>query len=156
MSQVDFSDLLSSPLFKGMAAKEIEYLSTIFSATQVQKGKTVFVENMAGESLYLIKQGAVQVSQMLAEVDEQRLTLLKNGDVFGEMAIIDGGTRSATARVTQNSVLYSLSQKDFMTLSREQPRLGLQLVLNISRIFSSRIRQAKKDYHTMLKASLER
>jgi len=156
LSQVDFSDLTNSPLFKGMAAKEIEYLSSIFSATQVHEGKTVFIENMPGESLYLIKQGAVQISQMLAEVDEQKLTVLSPGDIFGEMAIIDGGARSATARVAKNSILYSLNQKDFNTLAREKPRLGLQLVLNISRIFSGRIRQAKKDYHSMLKASLDR
>jgi CRP-like cAMP-binding protein len=155
LSQVDFSDLAGSPLFKGMAAKEIEYLSSIFFESRVHEGKTVFIENMPGESLYLVKQGAVQISQMLAEVDEQHLTLLGAGDIFGEMAIIDGGIRAATARVTKNSILYSLSQKDFTTLAREKPRLGLQLVLNISRIFSGRIRQAKKDYHAMLKASLE-
>ncbi len=156
MSQVDFSGLEKSPLFKGMATKEVEYLNSIFKLIQVPAGKTVFIENMPGESLYLVKQGAVKISQMLAEVDEQDLISLGAGDVFGEMAIIDGGDRSATARIAKNAVLYSLSREDFNILVSEKPRLGLQLTLNIVRIFSGRIRSAKNAYRTMLTASLPR
>ena len=156
MSPIDFSDIMKSPLFKGMAAKEIEYLSSIFKLSQVPAGKTVFIENMPGESLYLIKQGTVKISQMLAEVDEQDLISLGTGDVFGEMAIIDGGDRSATARIAKNAVLYSLNREEFNILVSENPRLGLQLTLNIVRIFSARIRSAKNAYRTMLTASLTR
>ena len=156
MSQINFSKLDDSLLFKGMAAREIEYLSSIFTLSQIREGKTVFIENMPGESLYLIKQGTVQISQMLAEVNEQELLTLGAGDIFGEMAVIDGGERSATARITKNTILYSLSRKDFNSLVSEQPRLGLQLTLNIVRIFSARIRSAKDDYRAMLIASLNR
>ncbi|MFK5927434.1 MAG: cyclic nucleotide-binding domain-containing protein [Desulfuromusa sp.] len=156
MSPVDFSDLTNSPLFKGMATKEIEYLSSIFTMSQIPEGKTVFIENMPGESLYLIKQGTVKISQMLAEVDEQDLMTLDAGDLFGEMAVIDGGNRSVTARIAKNAILYSLNRKDFNALVSEKTRLGLQLTLNIVRIFSARMRHAKKDYRTMLTASLAR
>ena len=156
MSQVNFSDLKDSLLFIGMAAKEIEYLSSIFTPNLIPEGRTVFIENMPGESLYLVKQGTVQISQMLAEVEEQDMITLGAGDVFGEMAVIDGGNRSATARIVKNAVLYSLNRKTFNTLVSENPRLGLQLSLNIARIFSERIRNAKRDYHKMLTASLDR
>ncbi len=156
MNQISLSELSSSSLFKGIAAKEIEYLSSLFSVIKVQKGKTVFVENMPGESLYLIRQGTVQISQMLAEVDEQVLMTLAAGDIFGELAVIDKGNRSATARVSKDAILFSLSQKDFSTLANQKPSLGLQLTLNIVRVFSSRIRSAKKDYRAMLTASLSR
>ncbi len=154
MSQVNFSELLESPLFKGMASKEIEYLSSIFTATQVPRGKTVFIENMPGESLYLIQQGTVQISEMLAEIDEQELITLGAGDIFGEMAVIDGENRLATARIVDDATLYSLNRKKFTRLTSEKPRLGQQLTLNIVRIFSTKIRNAKKDYRTMLTASL--
>ena len=153
---MNFSDLKNSPLFNGMAVKEIEYLSSIFTPNQIPEGRTVFIENMPGESLYLVKQGTVQISQMLAEVDEQDMIALGAGDVFGEMAVIDGGNRSATARIVKNAVLYSLNRKTFNTLVSENPRLGLQLTLNISRIFSERIRNVKRDYHKMLTVSLGR
>ncbi len=156
MNQVNFSSIKDSPLFKGMATSEIEYLCSLFTLSQVGEGKTVFIENMPGKSLYLIHQGTVQISQMLAEVDEQELITLDAGDIFGEMAVIDGGHRSATARVTKKAVLYSLDQKTFNTVTSEKPRLGIQLTLNIVRIFTARIRTAKKDYRTMLTASLAR
>ena len=156
MSQVDFTDLTSSPIFKGMASKEIEYLSSIFTVNQLPEGKTVFVENMPGESLYLIKQGTIKISQMLAEVDEVDLITLNAGDVFGEMAVIDGLNRFVTARITKNAILYSLNSKEFNHLVSEKPRLGLQLTLNIVRIFTARIRHAKNDYRTMLTVSLAR
>jgi len=154
MSDVDFSELLASPLFKGLARPEIEYLSSIFTSTQVSNGQTVFIENMPGESLYIISHGAVQISQMLAEVEEQTLIALGPGYIFGEMAVIDGGSRLATARIIEDTVLYSLNRKSFNTLVSEKPRLGLQLTLNIVRIFSGKIRTAKKDYRTMLNNSL--
>ena len=156
MSQPDLLQLKDSPLFKGMAAKEIEFLGSVFTANLVAEGKTIFVENMAGESLYLIGEGTVQISQMLAEVDEQSLVMLSSGDVFGEMAVIDGGQRAASARVLKKTKLYSLSRKDFNSLVREKPRLGVQLTLNIARIFSQQIRQAKNDYRKMLTYSLNR
>jgi CRP-like cAMP-binding protein len=156
MSLTDFTELHNSPLFKGLASKEIEYLSSIFTVNQLSEGKTIFIENMPGESLYLIKQGTIKISQMLAEVDEVDLMTLEAGDVFGEMAVIDGGNRLVRARITKSAVLYSLHRKAFNTLVSEQPRLGLQLTLNIVRIFSARLRSAKKDYRTMLTASLAR
>jgi CRP-like cAMP-binding protein len=156
MSQVNLTDLTSSPIFKGMASKEIEYLSSIFTLNQLPEGKTVFVENMPGESFYLIKQGTIKISQMLAEIDEVDLIILDAGDVFGEMAVIDGGNRTVTAKITKNAILYSLSRRDFNTLVSEKPRLGLQLTLNIVRIFTARIRNAKNDYRTMLTESLGR
>jgi CRP/FNR family transcriptional regulator, cyclic AMP receptor protein len=156
MSQVDFTNLTNSPIFAGMAAKEIEYLSSIFTANKLSEGKTVFVENMQGESLYLIKQGSVKISQMLAEVDEVELMTLGIGDVFGELAVIDGGNRVARASIEKNAILYSLNRKTFNTLVSEKPRLGIQLTLNVVRLFSARMRKAKKDYRTMLTASLAR
>jgi CRP-like cAMP-binding protein len=156
MSQVDFSGLADSPLLTGLAKQDIEYLSFVFTPTQVAKGKTVFVENMPGESLYIIKRGVVQISQMLAEIDEQALVSLGAGDIFGEMAVIDGKPRQATARIVKDAVLYSLKRKNFNNLLKEKPRLGLQLTLNIVRIFSTKIRAAKTDYRAMLTDSLSR
>ena len=156
MSQADLLKLKNSPIFNGMAAKEIEFLGSVFTHNLVAEGKTIFVENMPGEALYLIGEGTVKISQMLAEVDEQGLIMLSDGDIFGEMAVIDGGKRSASARVVKQTKLYSLSRSDFNSLVREKPRLGVQLTLNIARIFSQRTRQAKNDYRTMLTHSLNR
>lgn len=156
MNQEQFTELASSYIFKGMAIKEVQYLLSLFKQVKVTEGKTIFVENMPGESLYLVQQGTIQISQLLAEIDEQNLTTITAGNVFGELAIIDGGTRYATSRAIKDSILQVLKRDDFNQLVREKPRLGLQLTLNIVRLFSAKMRSSKKEYRTMLVASLNR
>lgn len=156
MSQVSFEGLQDSPLFKEMSRADLRILEKIFTSRRIPEGKTIFIENMPGESLFLIKQGTVRISRMLAEGDEQVLIVLGPDDVFGEMAVLDGGKRSATARIAEDAILYGLTRKDFEALAKAEPRLGLLLTLNIVRIFSSRVRNSQKDYRAMLLASLSR
>jgi CRP-like cAMP-binding protein len=156
MEKINLLDLSDSPLFKGFAQKEIELLGTLFSLRKVEQGKTIFIENMPGESLYLIKHGSIRISQMLAEADEQLMTVLGAGDVFGEMAIVDGGTRASTARIAEDATLYALHARDFAKLATSNPRLGMQLLLNVVRIFTSRMRDARRDYRAMMSTILGR
>jgi len=156
MSEIDLSALKDSPLFDEMSAADVKHLEDFFTVRKIPEGKTIFIENMPGESLYLIKQGTVKISRMLAEGDEQVLIVLGPDDVFGEMAVLDGGKRSATARIAEDAELYGLSRNDFEKLTEQNPQLGLKFALNIVRIFSSRIRDSQKDYRAMLLASLNR
>ena len=156
MNDVNLNALQDSPLFHGLAAKEIEFFATSLAQQQMSAGKTIYIENMVGESLYLIKKGSVRISQMLAEGEEQTLVVLGPGDTFGELAVIDGGPRAATARVIEDVNLFSLSRKDYNQLCSNNPRLGMQLTLNIFRSFSERLRRSKQDYRNMLIASINR
>lgn len=156
MSQVSFEGMKKSPLFVGMDASEIKKLEKIFTVKEFAEGKTIFIENMPGESLFLIKKGTVLISRMLAEGDEQVLIILGQDDVFGEMAVLDGGARSATAKIAEDAVLYGLTRKSYEALAAQDPELGLKLTLNIVRTFSGRVRNSQKDYRAMLLASLKR
>lgn len=156
MNSLNLDALKDSPLFHGLAAKEIEFFGTALGQQQMSAGKTIYIENMTGESLYLIKRGSVRISQMLAEGDEQTLVVLGPGDTFGELAVIDGGPRAATARVIEDVSLFSLSRKNYNQICANNPRLGMQLTLNIFRSFSERLRRSKQDYRNMLIASINR
>mgnify|MGYP006289758103 FL=1 len=156
MNDVNLDALKDSPLFHGLAAKEIEFFGTFLAQQQLSAGKTIYIENMTGESLYLIKKGSVRVSQMLAEGEEQTLVVLGPGDTFGELAVIDGGPRAATARVIEDVSLFSLNRKNYNQICANNPRLGLQLTLNIFKSFSERLRRSKQDYRNMLIASIHR
>ncbi len=156
MNNVNLDTLKDSPLFHGLAAKEVEFFGTFLAQQQMSAGKTIYIENMTGESLYLIKKGSVRISQMLAEGDEQTLVVLGPGDTFGELAVIDGGPRAATARVIEDVSLFSLSRKNYNQICANNPRLGMQLTLNIFRSFSERLRRSKQDYRNMLIAIINR
>lgn len=152
----DFTGLDDSPIFAGMTPKDIKGLESAFSIKEMGEGKTVFIENMLGESLYLIKQGTIRISKMMAEGDEEVLVVLGSSDVFGEMAIFDGAHRSATARVAEDAILLCLSKTDFEELSSKDPALSLKLALNIIRLFSERIRSSQSSHREMLLAALGR
>jgi len=146
--------LKSSLLFKDLSETELKRLEPLFDEKRIVEGKTVFIENMPGERLYLIEEGAVKISKMLAEGDEKILVVLGPEDFFGEMAILEGAPRSATARVVEDARLLSLQRKDFEVLCDENPRLGLKIMRNIIRTFSRRLQDNNEEYREMLIWSL--
>jgi CRP-like cAMP-binding protein len=156
MTTINLSVIRASALFVDMSDAEIASLAELFSEKPMPAGKTVFVENMPGESLYLVQEGTIRISKMLAEGDEQTLVVLGPEDTFGEMAVLDGAPRSATARVIEDARLLSIRKNDFEELCDSYPALGLKLMRNIIRIFSQRIRESNQDYREMLIWSLGR
>lgn len=147
---VKLGQLRTGPLFYGMTDADIEILGSIFNEKVVPEGMTIFVENMPGESLYLIRQGAVKISKMIAEGEEKILVILGAEEIFGEMAIFDGAPRSATARVAEEAQLLNIKKSDFENMCQQNPALALKLTRNIVRIFSRRIRENNEEYKEML------
>lgn len=141
-------------LFKGMTDAEIYTLAGLFSEKHIDEGLTVFHEHMPGESLFLIREGVVRISKMLSEGEEKTLVILGPEDVFGEMALIDGGPRAATARVVEKVRLLCLRRAEFEGLCEQNPRLGLRFLTNIVRVFSAKVRGNDSDYRAMLRWSL--
>ena len=146
----DFSAINGSMMLQGLAAEELARLAGFCELRTMGEGTTVFIENMPGESLFLVKKGTIRISKMFAEGDEKTLVVLGPEDIFGEMAIIDGLPRSATARVAEDAELISLKKPDFEKLSREDAALALKLLINIASAFSGRVREANDEYREML------
>ena len=156
MSDINLLPLKASPLFVGMSEAEIESLSGLFEEKPVPAGKTVFIENMPGESLYLIREGTIRISKMLAEGDEQTLVVLAAEDTFGEMAVLDSAPRSATARVIEDARLLSIGRASFERFCDSHPALGLNLLRNISRILARRVREEHEEFRALLNLALGR
>jgi CRP-like cAMP-binding protein len=150
-----FAAIRNSSMLQGLTEEDLSRLAAVCEERQMAEGTTVFIENMPGESLFLIRNGTIRISRMFAEGDEKTLVVLGPEDVFGEMAMIDGLPRSATARVAEAVDLISLKKKDFESLCRDEPVLALKLVMNIVRVLTKRIREAGDEYREMLIWSLQ-
>lgn len=86
---------------------------------QVSTGEEVVIQGQPGESFYIIEQGEAEIWKSGPYDDEQqRILSLQKGDQFGEDALISGGTRNATVRMTTDGRLLSLSKTDFDELIR--------------------------------------
>lgn len=152
----DFSPIKNSIMLQGFSDEDFGKLAAFCEMREMAEGTTVFIENMPGESLFLVKQGTIRISKMFAEGDEKTLIVLGPEDIFGEMAVIDGLPRSATARVAEDAKLISLSKKSLEQLCRDDAALALKLVSNIVKVFSKRVREANEEYRDMLIWSLQK
>ncbi|HAD04846.1 MAG: hypothetical protein A2091_11855 [Desulfuromonadales bacterium GWD2_61_12] len=147
---MDNSVLALSPLFSGFTPDEISVFASLITEKTISAGMTVFLEGMPGESLFIIEKGTVRISKMLAEGDEKTLVVLGTDDFFGEMAILDGSPRSATARVIEDAKLLLLKKSDYESICDENPRVGLKFVKNIIKVFTTRIRESNQELREIL------
>ena len=152
----NFITVKNSRLLQDLSDQDLDGLATYCEMRTMNEGTTVFIENMPGESLFLITQGSIRISKMFAEGDEKTLVALGPEDVFGEMAVIDGLPRSATARVAENAELISFKKKDLERLGSEDAPLALKVVSNIVKVFSQRVRESSEEYRDMLIWSMQK
>jgi CRP-like cAMP-binding protein len=152
----DFSTIKNSIMLQGLNDEDFDKLAALCEMRKMEEGTTVFIENMPGESLFLVKKGTIRISKMFAEGDEKTLVVLGPEDIFGEMAVIDGLPRSATARVAEDAELISLKKKSLDQLGKDDADLALKIVSNIVRVFSKRVREVNEEYRDMLIWSMQK
>src|SRR5213078_1290169 len=107
---------------------------------EVESGSPLFRAGDAGDAMYLIESGRVEIS--VTDDDEKQIVLadLTQGDFFGEMAIIDGKQRSADATVVETARLAVLSRENFLRFIQDNPKVALEM---LSATFS-RLRRTDK------------
>ncbi len=111
--------------------QELGVLSKVLKEEVYATGTTVFKEGEDGQSLYIIKNGEVKACKTSPEGDLLTLMLHKDGDIFGEMAFLDGKPRSATIVAIADTRTYILDKNDFETLIDNHPRLMYKILRNI-------------------------
>ncbi len=100
---------------------------------QLNTGEILFKDGDAGDEMYLIKSGKIRISKPSGEI-EKTLAVLKEGDFFGEMSVIDGSPRSATATAIEPSELVIFDREVFMNQVRENPLIEYVLHTLIRRL----------------------
>jgi len=108
-----------------------------FERLFLKPGEVIFREGEFGHSAYIIDTGRVSISRMSAAGSELALAVLERGDLFGEIALIDEGQRSATAVALTDVELMTLEHNKFMSTLMERP----SRVSDILEIFTTRIRK---------------
>lgn len=135
----------SMDLTRGLDARECGILQAELIRREYPPGATVFVEGTAGDALYIISRGAASVRLHLGEGESDiRLVTFSAGTLFGEMALLDREPRSATVTADEPLSCYLLERDRFERLLVEHPRIGQQLLANIARELSLRMRRANR------------
>ena len=116
------------PLFTDLSADEVEQIALLFKERHFSSGETIVKEGSDGAAFFLIDSGEATVSVGGAE-----RASLKPGDYFGEIALIDEGTRSATITATSEVVCYGLTFWEFRPLVLENAAIGWQLLQSLAK-----------------------
>lgn len=145
---VDFIEYLSW-------AQELEYrevfnLAGYFQAYTIQKNQTLFLEGSIESYMVIVVKGQISIVKDTSESSMQVINTMRSGKVFGELSLLDGYPRSATARAQSNSIIYVLTMEEYLKMQKENPRIALFLVLKMARITSQRLRQTTGQWVELL------
>ncbi len=119
------------PLFSSLPADVLQEVSRYLLLRCVPQGELVFAECSPGDALYIIESGEVTLVSDAAS-EKEVLAYLKEGDFFGEMALLTGKTRSMAAKALTDVNLWTLYRADFSDLTIQYPALNLALTETLS------------------------
>ncbi len=126
---------------QGLSARELRLLAKYSHEKQFNANSTIFAEGELGDRLYIVVDGSVRISRMVAGMGEECLAILKRGEVFGEMALIDDQPRSADARAhSDGCTIFSISRTLLEEVLSMDPDAAVQFLTLLSKLLCRRLR----------------
>ena len=114
-------------LFAHVDDARLDALARSLRRRQFRRNEVIFHQGDIGDSLQIVVSGAVKIVLPSAEGDEAIIATLRPGDFFGELALLDGAPRSATATALEASETLSLPREAFLRMLSQDPQLTLAL-----------------------------
>ncbi|HEX4858482.1 MAG TPA: SulP family inorganic anion transporter, partial [Usitatibacteraceae bacterium] len=142
-------DLHEIELFRGRKEETLAALERCMEQRSVKPGQKIFAKGDTGDELFLIRRGMVRIVLPLGAGQSIHLSTFGRGNFFGELAFLDGATRSADA-VAQNDVeLYVLSRRNFDALAQDHKMIALNLLEGLASTIAGRLRYANAEMQAL-------
>ena len=139
MSEQTRKDYLrQTPVFSGLSDEELDELVPLVVKRRLRKDTVVFHEGDPGSAFYLVKTGRVKIYKSSAYGREQVLSILGDGQIFGDVPTFDGGPYPATAATMTEAEIYLIRREDFQGILRRHPEIALKVI----RVLGARLRQS--------------
>ena len=134
--------LEKNALFKGFTEIGLRLFAGIAQEKAIPAGTPLFVENMVGESLFIVKSGAVRISQRV-DGGEKELAVVGPGEHLGALALLGKTVRLVSAVAVTQCEVVELAHRDFQRLQPEKPQACLKLSLAIAADLAARVGEAR-------------
>ena len=139
MSEQTRKDYLrQTPVFSGLSDEELDELVPLVVKRRLRKDTVVFHEGDPGSAFYLVKTGRVKIYKSSAYGREQVLSILGDGQIFGDVPTFDGGPYPATAATMTEAEIYLIRREDFQGILRRHPEIALKVI----QVLGARLRQS--------------
>ena len=136
-------------LFKGLDHQQLAGILMLGRVREIEEGQLVFEEKSAGDRFYIIYEGSVRISKVLANVGEEALSILRAGDFFGEMSFFDELPRSARAIANASSKLLEIENSKLKAHFEAHPEVALRFLTAFGQTLSLRIRETNNKFSSL-------
>jgi MFS superfamily sulfate permease-like transporter len=139
--EMEFGD---TSIAHGFTAADLPAVAKHCERRVIEAGREVFRAGEPGRELFVIAKGSASAYLRQAGGGDIRLVTFAQGSVFGELAILDAGSRSATVTADSELTCYVLSDEKFAALCAKAPATALKVLANLGRLLSHRLRDANR------------
>jgi CRP/FNR family cyclic AMP-dependent transcriptional regulator len=123
-----FSVLRRHPIFHDLDQAALDQLCRYSKARLVKRRAVVFSKGDPGNSLFAVVKGTVRIGVTSAEGREAVFNIIEPGELFGEIALLDGRERTADAVATSDCELLVIDRREFLPFVQSQPLLAMKLI----------------------------
>jgi CRP/FNR family cyclic AMP-dependent transcriptional regulator len=125
--------LAAVPLFASLDASGLDSLARAVRSRHFRRGEVIFHLGDPGDALFVVSRGAVKITLPSQAGDEAIIATLQPGDFFGELALLDGAARSATATALEPTETFVLGRDRFRELIATEPAIRDALLAALAR-----------------------
>ncbi len=129
-------------LFRDLGQEELSWIAERLTERTVSPDELLFEENTPRRSLFLIRDGQVELFKTGSDGEEKRLAIFGPGDFLGEGSLMDDYPHNTSARTLEKTNLLTIPREDFQRLFGERPDTAGRILSSIARVISRRMRQA--------------
>src|SRR5688572_3690297 len=137
--------LRTVPLFADLEAAHLDEIARHARRLDLAAGTSLFRQGDEGDGMYVLASGKVHVTTRLLGQNKVALTQLQRGDLLGEMSLVDGRVRSASARCVEPTTAYFIQRTHFAMLRADRHPVALRLMRSLARLLSQRQRAFNED-----------
>jgi CRP/FNR family cyclic AMP-dependent transcriptional regulator len=143
---VDPAFLAKISLFAPLDDDERAVLAQAMVDRQVKPGEVLFRVGEPGDSMFIVVEGGIELSVKDKAGQKIVLHTPTAGEFFGELSLLDGGSRTATATAAEASSLYVLDREDILQLFKKRPEAGLDMLGAMGRMTRKATRCSRRGY----------
>jgi CRP/FNR family cyclic AMP-dependent transcriptional regulator len=129
--------LARSGLFQGLSEEAVDPVASRLEIINIPRGRVVFNEGEAGDSLYIVLSGKIKLGRRAADGRQNLVSIMGPSDMLGELSLFDPGPRTATATAVTDSRLARLKKSSLRPWLSNRPEIAEQLL----RVLARRLRR---------------
>ena len=129
---MEVSSLKNIPLFSELEDDDLLAISKVAVRQTFRKDNMVLIEEEVGSTMFIILDGRVKISRISDEGREVILSIMSEGDFFGEMSILDGQARSANVVTLDDSTIMIIHREDFLQMMHDFPQIAINLLKELA------------------------